>query len=171
MRRILFLFTVLSMTLFITAGCEEGEHKAEDGGQKDAEASKAQKNDYLWTLAGKSGTYSDSGGLVLNELQENVVYFAERPDRKTGTLGMSEFLKMWESPGTVSSLKSDPPNALLTTIDGSGAANISVVELTGSSFVNGSARFTVDVREGLIPSSFAAATIVIDGLIDTVPMY
>lgn len=171
MNRTSFFLCLLSIFLLVQLGCGEAEKGSSDP-ETDAMKSSTQDSiDYLWTLIGESGTYSDSGGLVLNGLEEQVVYTAERPGRQAGTLPIADFLKMWQDPETVSSLETDPPNALLTTIDETGKPSVAAMELTRSKFSNRTAQFVIAVHTGKIPPVFGSATLVIDGLVDTITTY
>jgi hypothetical protein len=63
--------------------------------------------------------------LTLRGLAAQVVWFEDRPQRHAGQLPAREFAHQWIAFG----FRSDPPNAALTLLDGTDAADTVVVEL------------------------------------------
>ena len=161
--------------LLFIVGC--GEEAGESGrpevdlyDQSTSGIREEKKTQYLLTLVGTSGTYSESGELILSGLDPDAIYFSERPDRRAGKLAMADFMKIWSDSASDSFL-SDPPNALLSVFNETNKPLISVIELTDAKITNSTARFMTSVHEGTIPPAFGPATLVIDGLKDTTPEY
>jgi len=112
---------------------------------------------YLFVISGTSGSL-DGDTLTLNGVP-NVIYFSDRPARKTGHLSVSEFIEMWDK--GVDSFKADPPNATLSVLKEGEARNV-VVELTGVEQKKDSVVFKVVLLEGNVTASFEASSLFID---------
>jgi len=75
--------------------------------------------------------------LILEEIDETVIWFSDRPVRKAGSVHIRDFLKDWDE--GANSFKKDPPNAVLI-IDNSEPV---VVELI---LVNWNAKATFELK-------------------------
>jgi len=138
------IFTVM---LTLLPGLVFAEHVIED----------SKNTGYLFVISGTSGSL-DGDTLTLNGVP-NVIYFSDRPARKTGHLSVSEFIEMWDK--GVDSFKADPPNATLSVLKEDEARNV-VVELTGVEQKKDSVVFKVAVLEGIGIESFEASSLFID---------
>jgi len=141
---ILLIFTVMLMLL---PGLVFAEHVIDD----------SKNTGYLFVISGTSGSL-DGDTLTLNGVP-NVIYFSDRPARKTGHLSVSEFIEMWDK--GVDSFKADPPNATLSVLKEDEARNV-VVELTGVEQKKDSVVFKVVLLEGIGIESFEASSLFID---------
>jgi len=138
------IFTVM---LTLLPGLVFAEHVIED----------SKNTGYLFVISGTSGSL-DGDTLTLNGVP-NVIYFSDRPARKTGHLSVSEFIEMWDK--GVDSFKADPPNATLSVLKEDEARNV-VVELTGVEQKKDSVVFKVVLLEGIGIESFEASSLFID---------
>lgn len=84
----------------------------------------------------------DSNTLTLKGVNQIVTFFCDRPTRHAGHLTSAEFLKSWDQ--GKDSFTTDPPNAVLSVLDGDIAHDV-VVELLGKPRVSGD-EFTYDIR-------------------------
>ena len=113
--------------------------------------------EYLFTMSAKSGSF-DQEKLTLGDVPL-VVYFTDRPYRKSGHMSLEDFAKMWEQ--DVETYNQVPPNAELAIYDQDGDTHavliIDTPEITGSVI-----SFMVTVLEGEIPETFDHATLFID---------
>lgn len=170
MRVFRFILPVLVLSAMFAAGCD-GTVGDRDGDNVRSETDKKElprapldrKPEYMYALVGTSGSFSDTGTLVMKGLQDDAVYFAERPGRNSGTYTLDEFELIWNGRQMQESMSVDPPNALLSVRDGANS-EIAVVEILAGKFAGKTATFRVVLLEGDIPNSFGACTLVIDAL-------
>lgn len=137
---------VLTLMVFSTLAFG-GEHVIDD----------SQELSYLFVLGAVSGSLK--GDILTLNGVPNVIYFSDRPARKTGHMSLSEFIDMWDK--GVDSFKADPPNATLSVLKKEGAKNV-VVELMSVEQKSGSVVFKVAVLEGNVTESFEASSLFID---------
>lgn len=76
---------------------------------------------YLLIQHGTKATIEHKTGektftIVLQDVAPYVAYVSDRPNRKTGTMPIQEFLQFWKQNGS-RSFKSDPPNAYFNAIE------------------------------------------------------
>lgn len=62
-------------------------------------------------VKGRAGTYAFA--MPVRSPRQSVIWFADRPQRETGRLSMSDFAGLWAEPGA-ESFGADPPNAALS---------------------------------------------------------
>ncbi len=88
----------------------------------------------------------DSTTLTLDGTSPLVTFFCDRPVRYAGHMSVDEYLQSWDA--GKDSFKSDPPNAMISVLDGDDAHDV-VVELKEKPAVNGD-RFTyqIEIIEG-----------------------
>jgi len=114
---------------------------------------------YLFTLAGMSGTL-EGDQLTLNDVPL-VVYFADRPARKAGSMSLQRFIKMWDR--GENNFKQGPPSAELDIYEKSGDKQTILIlekpEVRGNKIA-----FKVKAIDGTVPDSFGHATIFMDSL-------
>ena len=114
---------------------------------------------YLFTMASNSGTF-DGDTLTLNDAPM-VVYFTDRPVRKSGHMSLDKFISMWDK--GLDSFKEDPPAAQLSVYnedrDKHDVFIISRPVLEGDTI-----SFTIKELDEVddIPKSFGHATLFID---------
>lgn len=102
----------------------------------------------------------DAKTLTLKGVNPIVVFFCDRPNRHAGHLSSAEFLKSWEQ--GKDSFTDNPPNAVLSVLDGDTAHDV-VVELLSKPRVNGD-ELTYDIRviDGDVVSKGGANSLFID---------
>jgi len=114
---------------------------------------------YLFTLAGKSGTY-EGNTLTFKEVPL-VVYFADRPYRISGHISLEKFLWLWDK--GEDNFKDVPPTAQLSVYDENGDKH-DVLIITSPIVKRDTISFKVkELEEGeSIPKSFGHSTLFID---------
>jgi len=113
---------------------------------------------YLFVISGSSGSL-EGDTLTLNGVP-NVIYFSDRPARKAGHISVTKFVDNWQN--TPESLKSDPPNAVLSILSEDGNKNI-VVELQKPSVEGNVISFKIKILQGTAPKEFKESSLFIDG--------
>lgn len=103
---------------------------------------------------------SEGGTITLHGLAESTVYFADRPRREVGHMRSSSFIELWDV--GVYSFAIDPPNAVLSFLDGDDAPDDVVVVLHEPSLEDDSLSYRVDVLEGALPDAWGACSVFID---------
>ena len=108
-----------------------------------------------------TGFTSDAGRCVtLHGLAESTVYFTDRPRREVGHMRSSRFVELWDA--GAESFAIDPPNAVLSFLDGDEAPDDVVVVLHDPKLAGDELTYTVDVLEGALPASMGPCTLFID---------
>jgi hypothetical protein len=107
-----------------------------------------------------TGFTSDGGTITLHGLAESTVYFADRPRREVGHMRSSSFIELWDV--GVYSFAIDPPNAVLSFLDGDDAPDDVVVVLHEPSLDGDALSYRVDVLEGTLPERSGACSVFID---------
>lgn len=166
-RNLLLLVTALSAMLSVgcegTVGDRDGDNVRSETRQKALPSAPLdRKPEYMYALVGTSGSFSDTGTLVMKGLKDDAVFFAERPGRHSGTYTLDEFELIWNGKQMQESISVDPPNALLSVRNGADVDEVAVVEILSGKFAGKTVTFRVVLLEGDIPNSFGACTLVID---------
>ena len=112
---------------------------------------------YLFTLASKSGTF-EKDILTLKGVPL-VVYFSDRPVRKSGHISLEEFIQMWDQ--GVDSFRDNPPNAELALFDKKRDEH-AVVVLRNPKVAGNTISFEVEVIGETVPEKFEHSTLFID---------
>jgi hypothetical protein len=106
--------------------------------------------------------FTSTGGttVTLHGLAESTVYFADRPRREVGHMRSSSFLELWGAGDD--SFSVDPPNAVLSFLDGDDTPGDVVVVLHDPRLAGNDLTYTVDVLEGTLPESTGPCALFID---------
>jgi len=114
--------------------------------------------DYLFVQNAASARIAD-GVLTLGGVNADTLYFSDRPDRIVGRVTSREFVSHWASGRD--SFEADPPNAVLTILDGAEPQDITV-ELRNPRFQGRDLAYDVKVLEGSPTASGGASSLFID---------
>ena len=117
----------------------------------------SQSPGYLFVMSAASGSL-EGNKLTMNGVP-NVVYFSDRPNRVAGHMSIDKFIEVWGS--QPQSMKSDPPNAVLSVLDPSGKDN-AVVELLSVSKDGQSVVFNIRRLDGVASFKFESSSLFID---------
>lgn len=107
-----------------------------------------------------TGFTSGNGTITLHGLAESTVYFADRPRREVGHMRSSSFIDLWDV--GVHSFAIDPPNAVLSFLDGDDSPDDVVVVLHEPRLEDDNLSYRVDVLEGALPEESGACSVFID---------
>ncbi len=139
------------------------------GGAAGAETTKRKVNskpagheriDALFVQSATGFTSNGGGTITLHGLAESTVYFTDRPRREVGHMRSSRFVELWGS--GAESFAIDPPNAVLSFLDGDDTPGDVVVVLHEPRLDGNVLTYTVDVLEGALPASTGPCTLFID---------
>jgi hypothetical protein len=111
-------------------------------------------------LAG--GASSNPGVLTLESVSPSTLYLSDRQERIVGHVTTGQFVDDWDL--GPDSFESDPPNALLTFPDPTGALEDVVLELKSPRLRDGRLTYSVEVLEGSLPEAAGPCTLLIDPL-------
>ena len=112
---------------------------------------------YLFAISSTEGKV-EGDTLTLSNVP-GVVYFTDRPNRKSGQMMVSDFLSGWSA--NSDDLKNNPPNAVLSIMGEKGNQNI-VVVLANPQFDGEHLSFEIKSLTGEAPKEFKSATLFID---------
>jgi len=116
---------------------------------------------YMFVINFDTGSF-EKGKLRLNgNGTSNVIYFTDRPERKSGHMSVIKFKSIWAR--GINSFKSDPPNATLSVIVGGKDKN-SVMVISNPEIYQNSIEFDVIKIDGEPPSAFKTGGLFIDPL-------
>ena len=107
-----------------------------------------------------TGFTSEGATITLHGLAESTVYFADRPRREVGHMRSRSFIELWDV--GVYSFGIDPPNAVISFLDGEDAPDDVVVVLHSPRFDEEELTYRVDVLEGELPDETGACSLFID---------
>ena len=116
--------------------------------------------DALFVQSATGFTSKDGTMVTLHGLAESTVYFTDRPRREVGHMRSSRFVELWGS--GAESFAIDPPNAVLSFLDGDDTPGDVVVVLHDPRLDGNVLTYTVDVLEGTLPPSTGPCTLFID---------
>lgn len=116
--------------------------------------------DALFVQSATGFTSNGGRSVTLHGLAESTVYFTDRPRREVGHMRSSRFVELWGS--GAESFAIDPPNAVLSFLDGDDAPDDVVVVLHDPKLDGDELTYTVDVLEGALPERTGPCTLFID---------
>jgi len=133
----------------------------------------------LFVQMATSGTFvaTDNGySLTLDEVNPQIIYFSDRPDRITDHMTVEDFVNMWNMGDD--SFESNPPNAAVTVLGAEESEDTIIVKLTNPVFdseimtLQYTAQILEDTSDGLsyfaehvdgtLPESFGDVALFID---------
>jgi len=110
-----------------------------------------------------SGSRSSDGVLTLSGVSPATLYFSDRPERVVGHMTNEQFVEGWSLGDN--NFAADPPNAVLSYIDGGeNRPEDCVVVLSDPKVDTDSIRYSYQLLEGAVPESSGACTLFIDPL-------
>jgi cell division protein FtsL len=99
----------------------------------------------------------------LVKVNQQTLYFADRPDRLAGHLKMADYLKEWTAAAGKDNFKADPPNATLSVYEpGKSDNTIVVVTLTNPVVDGADLVYNYKVINGKMPAKGGATALFID---------
>jgi len=115
---------------------------------------------FLFVQSSKHISFKD-GSLTLHNVSPVTTFFSDRPDRITGGIRNTSFLKYWGQGWN--SFKSDPPNAALSVFTPDGRPMQAVIVLNNPQIDGDNLRYNVKVLQGTVPDEGAESVLFIDG--------
>jgi hypothetical protein len=101
--------------------------------------------------------------LRLVKVNQQTLYFSDRPQRLAGHLKMADYLKEWTAKAGKDNFKADPPNATLSVYEPGKADNtIVVVTLTNPVVDGADLVYSYKVINGTLPAKGGATALFID---------
>jgi hypothetical protein len=116
--------------------------------------------DFLFVQSAKGMTFDKTkNALTLTGVSPVTIYFTDRPERIAGNMKTTRFIPFW-SEGK-DSFKSNPPNADISTIEGSELRQ-TIVELQDPVLKGNNLTYTVKVLQGTMPETGDDVSVFID---------
>jgi hypothetical protein len=99
----------------------------------------------------------------LVKVNQQTLYFSDRPVRIAGHIKMADYLKEWTSQAGKDNFKADPPNAVLSVYEqGKPDNTLAVVKITNPIVDGADLIYTYKLIEGKLPASGGATSLFID---------
>jgi hypothetical protein len=99
----------------------------------------------------------------LVNVNQQTLFFADRPERIAGHLKMADYLKEWTAAAGKDNFRADPPNATLSVYEPGQADNsIVVVEITNPVIDGADLIYNYKIIEGKMPAAGGATSLFID---------
>jgi hypothetical protein len=99
----------------------------------------------------------------LVKVNQQTLYFSDRPVRIAGHLKMAEYLKEWTAKAGKDNFRADPPNATLSTYEPGQADNTLVVIKINNPVVDGTDLiYSYTIIDGTMPANGGATSLFID---------
>lgn len=101
----------------------------------------------------------------LVSVNQQTIYFSDRPDRITGHLKMADYLEEWTAKAGKDNFGGDPPNAALSVYEpGKPNNTLVVVEISDPQIDGSDLIYSYKLLEGRLPAGGGATTLFIDSL-------
>lgn len=101
--------------------------------------------------------------LRLVKVNQQTLYFSDRPQRIAGHLKMADYLKEWTAKAGKDNFSADPPNATLSVYEpGQPDNTVAVVEITNPVVDGADLIYNYKLIEGKMPASGGATALFID---------
>jgi hypothetical protein len=101
--------------------------------------------------------------LRLVKVNQQTLYFSDRPQRIAGHLKMADYMKEWTAKAGKDNFSADPPNATLCVYEpGQPDNTLVVVEITNPVVDGADLIYTYKIINGTMPASGGAASLFID---------
>ena len=120
-----------------------------------------QTEQWLYAHIASQGIATSSTTFVM-PVTDDIFGFTDRPNRKSKYISGDEFASYWNDYDDVNSFKLDPPNAVLTYVDGEEIKELEVV-ITDATFDNSNITYTIDNTSLTNNETFDDASLFVDG--------
>jgi hypothetical protein len=99
----------------------------------------------------------------LVKVNQQTLYFSDRPERIAGHINMASYLKEWTSQAGKDNFKADPPNAVLSVYERGKTENtLAVVKIMNPALDGADLVYSYKLIEGKLPSGGGATALFID---------
>jgi surface protein len=119
-----------------------------------------QTEQWLYAHTASQGIATSSTTFVM-PVTDDIFGFTDRPYRKSKYISGDEFASYWNDYDDVNSFKLDPPNAVLTYVDGEEIKELEVV-ITDATFDNSNITYTIDNSSLTNNETFDDASLFVD---------
>ena len=107
------------------------------------------------------GLRAEGSTIVLEGVSPTTLYFADRPQREVGHMSSTHFVNVWGE--GENSFADDPPNAVLSYLDGEGEFPEDTVVVIRDPHLDGNdLSYSVEVLDGTLPARTGPVTLFID---------
>ena len=120
-----------------------------------------QTEQWLYAHTASQGIANSSTTFVM-PVTDDIFGFTDRPYRKIKYISGDEFASSWNDYDDANSFKLDPPNAVLTYLDGEETKELEVV-ITDATFDNSNITYTIDNTSLTNNETFDDASLFVDG--------
>ena len=149
MKKLIYLF----LTLLIVA-CSDDDRIIND-------TNNTLEKEWLYTHTALEATATSSTTIVI-PFTEDIFAFTDRPNREHKYISGDEFASYWNDYDDENSFKLDPPNAVLTWVDGGNVEEVEVV-ITDADFDGNNVIYTIENTTITANQSFEDVSLFVDG--------
>ena len=149
MRKLIYLF--LGLLIF---ACTTDDNNNDDN-------SNDLQKEWLYTHTALEATATSSTTIVI-PFTEDIFAFTDRPNREHKYISGDEFASYWNDYDDENSFKLDPPNAVLTWVDGDAVEEVEVV-ITDANFDGTNVIYTIENTTITANQSFEDVSLFVDG--------
>ncbi len=104
---------------------------------------------------------ADAGSVTLHGLSKATLFFSDRPQRVVGHLTAGQFIDEWDK--GENSFADDPPNAVLSFLDGAGdTPDDAIVVINNPKLVGDDLTYSIEILEGSLPAAADSCSLFID---------
>ena len=118
------------------------------------------QKEWLYTHTALEATATSSTTIVI-PFTEDIFAFTDRPNREHKYISGDEFASYWNDYDDENSFKLDPPNAVLTWVDGGEVKEVEVV-ITDAIFDGNTISYTIINNTGIITGDIVYVSLFID---------
>jgi hypothetical protein len=119
------------------------------------------QKEWLYTHTSLDATATNSTTIVI-PLTGDIFAFTDRPNREYKYISGDEFASYWNDDDDANSFKLDPPNAVLTWVDGGNVEEVEVV-ITDADFDGNNVIYTIESTTIVDNQIFEDVSLFVDG--------
>ena len=149
MKKLIYLFLAL-----LIVACSDDDRIIND-------TSNTLEKEWLYTHTALEATATSSTTIVI-PFTEDIFAFTDRPNREFKYISGDEFASYWNDYDDENSFKLDPPNAVLTWVDGDAVEEVEVV-ITDADFDGTNMIYTIENTTITANQSFEEVSLFVDG--------
>ena len=160
--KLMFIVFSLFFSAFLLFGTQIN---AQESADKSAAPSKSDENLQLMFVQSAEDLKVDAAKQTLRlvNVNQQTLYFSDRPQRIAGHIKMADYLKEWTAKAGKDNFAADPPNATLSVYEpGKPDNSVVVVEITNPVVDGTDISYNYKIIEGKMPESGGATALFID---------
>ena len=152
MRKLIYLFLGL---LIVACSGEDGGNDGDNNGDNNNETQEE------WLLVHTADNAQVTNTTIVMPMTNDIFAFTDRPYRKHFYMNGEQFTSLWDDNEEIDNFYTDPPNAVLTWVDGGEVKEVEVV-ITDAIFDGNTISYTIINNTGIITGDIVYVSLFID---------